>query len=96
MTPILVQSYPWPAGPAYQTTSAAASQGALHAGSQTKLLQLCGKGDVASKHLVEDEAIRSAVREFRILPERPELETFTGKSFQQTPSFSQLSSQQPS
>ena len=50
---------------------------------------------MASKHLVEDEAIRSAVREFRILPERSEVEPFTGKSLQQTPSFSQLSSQQP-
>ena len=55
----------------------------------------CGKGNMASKHLAEDEAIRSAVREFRILPERPDAEPFTRKPLQQTPSFSQLSSQQP-
>jgi hypothetical protein len=42
----------------------------------------CGKGNVGSKHLAKDEAIRSAVREFRILPERPEVEPFCEKSLQ--------------
>ena len=53
----------------------------------------CGKGNVTSKNLLEDNAIRSAVREFRILPQKPKREPFSGKAVEQAPSFSHLSSQ---
>ena len=54
----------------------------------------CGKGNITSKDLVEDNVIRSAIREFRILPQVTQKQPFTGKSLDEAPSFSKLCSQE--